>query len=228
MVEGKNRVLPWARRTRVGRRNLPTTASNGSANGLQVISDRLADNFSILPGHHGSGDNVDDGDGDGKDGADDDGAKAEADGSGGGALKSESFAMFECPTARGERSHCRCARAVGGRARPLSLSVSVVYLPLHRAKPVTLVLCGLTLIWRPPQMFLGFGVAPGSSRGTWTERPDNTLIREPSLNMPAFRCNHMDACIPAAMTRAQWFCVCVCLCVSNWRCCGLFWIRQHP
>lgn len=69
----------------MGRRNLLTTASNGSANGLQLISDRLADNFSILPGHHGSGDNVDDGDGDGDDGADDDGA--EVDGNDGGALK---------------------------------------------------------------------------------------------------------------------------------------------
>lgn len=69
----------------MGRRNLLTTASNGSANGLQLISDRLADNFSILPGHHGSGDTVDDGDGDGDDGADDDGAKV--DGSDGEALK---------------------------------------------------------------------------------------------------------------------------------------------
>ncbi|XP_039874015.1 nesprin-2 isoform X3 [Simochromis diagramma] len=68
-------LLPWARRTRVGRRNLLTTASSGSANGLQVISDRLADNFSILAGHHATGDNGDDGgeDGDGVGGDDSDG-----------------------------------------------------------------------------------------------------------------------------------------------------------
>ena len=41
----------------MGRRYLLTTASSGSAKPLQVISDRLADNFSILPGHHGTGDN---------------------------------------------------------------------------------------------------------------------------------------------------------------------------
>lgn len=91
-----DRVLPGARRTRVGRRNLLTTASNGSANGLQEISDRLADNFSILPGHHGTGDN---GDGDGEDndgggvGGNDEEEEDEGDG---GGIMSKSFAMFEC------------------------------------------------------------------------------------------------------------------------------------
>lgn len=51
----KSVFLPWARRTSVGRRNLLTTASNGSATVLHAISDRLADNFSILPGHNGHG-----------------------------------------------------------------------------------------------------------------------------------------------------------------------------
>lgn len=92
--------LPWARRTRVGRRNLLTTASNGSANGLQDISDRLADNFSILPGHHGTGDNGD-GDGEGNEGGvsgEEDGEAEEGEGGDddGGGLMSKSFAMFEC------------------------------------------------------------------------------------------------------------------------------------
>lgn len=85
-------LLPWARRTRVGRRNLLTTASNGSANGLQVISDRLADNFSILPGHHATGDNGDS-DGEDSDGGGDDDELEEGDG--GGGIMAKSFAMFE-------------------------------------------------------------------------------------------------------------------------------------
>lgn len=138
----ENGLIPWTRRTRVGRRNLLTTASNGSANGLQVISDRLADNFSILPGHHGSGDNVDVGDGDGKDGAGDDGVKAEADGSDGGALKSKTFAMFDCLADNARRAQSLPVRTSGGRAREaalslsLSLSISVVFVCLPpRAKP---------------------------------------------------------------------------------------------
>ncbi len=107
----------------MGRRNLLTTASNGSANGLQAISDRLADNFSILPGHHGTGDNGDD---DGKDndgwvsGDDDD--EAEEDEGDGGGIMSKIFAMFEC--GKEGASHSRCARAVGGSASPLPFSVS--------------------------------------------------------------------------------------------------------
>lgn len=77
-------LLPWARRTRVGRRNLLTTASSGSANGLQVISDRLADNFSILPGHHATGDNGDD-DSEDEDGGDN-GEDEEGEGPGGGIM----------------------------------------------------------------------------------------------------------------------------------------------
>ena len=85
----------------MGRRNLLTTASNGSANGLQVISDRLADNFSILPGHHCTGDNAadnDDDDDDGDDDNDDDGGddNDEEEGDGGGGIMAKSFAMFEC------------------------------------------------------------------------------------------------------------------------------------
>ncbi|PWA27929.1 hypothetical protein CCH79_00000558 [Gambusia affinis] len=93
-------LLPWAKRTRVGRRYLLTTASSGSAKGLQVISDRLADNFSILPGHHGAGDN---GSGGGKDGH----ASAEAE--------------------DGERSGARCAQGGGrweGGSASLPLSVN--------------------------------------------------------------------------------------------------------
>lgn len=126
---GQTCLLPWARRTRVGRRNLLTTASNGSANGLQVISDRLADNFSILPGHHGTGDNGDDGgedndgsvrgDDDDVDGDDDDDGKAQENEGDGGGIMSKSFAMFEC--GKEGRSRFQCARAVGGRANPLFL-----------------------------------------------------------------------------------------------------------
>lgn len=109
----------------MGRRNLLTTASSGSATGLQVISDRLADNFSILPGHHGSGDKVDGGDGDGRDGAEDDGAKAKADRSDGGAWKSNTFAMFECPTDGARRAQSPPVRTSGGRAREAALSPSL-------------------------------------------------------------------------------------------------------
>lgn len=128
--EKKVRVLPWARRTRVGRRNLLTTASSGSANGLQVISDRLADNFSILPGHHGTGD---EGDGDDGGGGDNDGGIGDEDegdedeGDGGCVMMSKSFAMFECGNeGRAQPLSVRCG---GGRARnpsaflPLSISV---------------------------------------------------------------------------------------------------------
>lgn len=87
---GGSGVLPWARRTRVGRRNLLTTASSGSANGLQVISDRFADNFSILPGHHASGDNGEDSGGDNTGGVSEDaGGEAGEDGGDGGAIMSE-------------------------------------------------------------------------------------------------------------------------------------------
>lgn len=69
-----------------------TTASKGSANGLQVISDRLADNFSILPGHHATGDKgADNGEDNSGGGGDNDG-----DGEGGGGMMAKSFAMFEC------------------------------------------------------------------------------------------------------------------------------------
>lgn len=74
-----------------------TTASSGSANGLQAISDRLADSFSILPGHHGTGEN-NRRDGDGVGGRDGDDDEAE-DGESGGV---KSFAMFACE--RGTRS----------------------------------------------------------------------------------------------------------------------------
>lgn len=118
-------LLPWARRTRVGRRNLLTTASSGSANGLQVISDRLADNFSILAGHHATGDNGDDGgeDGDGVGGDDSDGLeKGEGDG---GGIMAKSFAMFEC---RREGAESQSVRSRGERgregARALSRSLS--------------------------------------------------------------------------------------------------------
>lgn len=111
----------------MGRRNLLTTASSGSANGLQVISDRLADNFSILPGHHGTGDEGDDDDDDGGDSDggvrdEDEGEEAAEDEGDGGCIMSKSFAMFERGE-EGERSHCRCAPAVGGRAIPLSFSL---------------------------------------------------------------------------------------------------------
>lgn len=78
----------------MGRRNLLTTASNGSANGLHAISDRLADNFSILAGHHGTGDNG----GDGAVGGDaNDGGVGEDEGDAdGGGMMAKSFAMFEC------------------------------------------------------------------------------------------------------------------------------------
>ena len=111
----------------MGRRNLLTTASNGSANGLQVISDRLADNFSILPGHHGTADNgADDGeDNDGGVSGEDDDDEVEEDEGDGGGLMSKSFAMFECGRER-ERSHSRCARAVGGSASPVFCSLSVI------------------------------------------------------------------------------------------------------
>lgn len=106
----------------MGRRNLLTTASNGSANGLQVISDRLADNFSILPGHHGTGDNGDDG-GEGNDGgvSGDDEDEAEEEGDGGG-IMSKSFAMFECSE---EGAQSQSVRTSGGREREPSL-----FLPL--------------------------------------------------------------------------------------------------
>lgn len=80
----------------MGRRNLLTTASNGSANGLQVISDRLADNFSILPGHHGTGDNGGDGDGGGDVGVDGNVGEVDEDEGDGGGIMAKSFAMFEC------------------------------------------------------------------------------------------------------------------------------------
>ena len=123
VLGAENGLLPWAKRTRVGRRNLLTTASNGSANGLQVISDRLADNFSILPGHHGSGDE-DDGDGGGEDGADNGGAKAEADGSDGGALKSKTFAMFDRQREESAVSAGAHELWEGARGRSLSLSLA--------------------------------------------------------------------------------------------------------
>lgn len=121
-------LLPWARRTRVGRRNLLTTASSGSANGLQVISDRLADNFSILAGHHATGDNGDDGgeDGDGVGGDDSDGLeKGEGDG---GGIMAKSFAMFEC---RREGAESQSVRSRGERGREGARALSFI-LPLYQ------------------------------------------------------------------------------------------------
>lgn len=115
----KVRVLPWARRTRVGRRNLLTTASRGSAKGLQVISDRLADNFSILPGHHGTGaeGGCDDDDGGG---GNNDGEM----GDGGCVMMSKTFAMFECGNEGGAQP--LSVRSDGGWERdPFSLRQSV-------------------------------------------------------------------------------------------------------
>lgn len=80
----------------MGRRNLLTTASNGSANGLQVISDRLADNFSILTGHHGTGDNGVDSREDNEGGVSGDSDDEEEDEGEGGGMMSKSFAMFDC------------------------------------------------------------------------------------------------------------------------------------
>lgn len=96
MVVAKGRVLPWASRTKVGRRNLLTTASNGSANGLQVISDRLADSCSILPGHHATGDNAVAEEDEEEQGEDDDDEEEEVkEGGGGGGMVAKSLAMFE-------------------------------------------------------------------------------------------------------------------------------------
>lgn len=163
---GQTCLLPWARRTRVGRRNLLTTASNGSANGLQVISDRLADNFSILPGHHGTGDNGDDG-GEDNDGSvssddddvdgddDDDNGEAQEDEGVGGGIMSKSFAMFECGKEGAQSISVRTSR---GRAREPSLSpslsISVCPPPLHTGHRNTTtvgqtsILCSLAIIWR--------------------------------------------------------------------------------
>lgn len=120
---GETCLLPWASRTRVGRRNLLTTASNGNANGHQMISDRLADNFSILPGHHGTGDNGGD---DGEDNdvgvRDNDGGNTEEDESDESGIMSKSFAMFECGK---EGAQSLPVRTSGGRAREPSL-----FLPL--------------------------------------------------------------------------------------------------
>lgn len=151
----------------MGRRNLLTTASNGSANGLQVISDRLADNFSILPGHHGTGDNGDDGgedndgsvsdgdDDDDVDGDDDDNGKAQEDEGVGGGIMSKSFAMFECGKEGAQSISVRTSR---GRAREpslsSSLSISVCPPPLHLGHRntstvgQTFILCGLAIILR--------------------------------------------------------------------------------
>lgn len=101
----------------MGRRNLLTTASNGSANGLQVISDRLADNFSILPGHHCTGDNGDDNDD--NDGGGDNDEEEEEEGDGGG-MMAKSFAMFEC---RKDGAQSQSVRTSGGREREPSLSL---------------------------------------------------------------------------------------------------------
>lgn len=79
----------------MGRRNLLTTASSGSANGLQVISDRLADNFSILAGHHATGDNGDVDGGEDADGVGSDaGDRVEEGGRRGGGTVAKSFAML--------------------------------------------------------------------------------------------------------------------------------------
>lgn len=138
----------------MGRRNLLTTASSGSANGLQVISDRLADNFSILPGHHGTGD---EGDGDDGGGGDNDGGIGDEDegdedeGDGGCVMMSKSFAMFECGNEG--RAQPLSVRSGGGRARNpsafLPLSISVCPPPpwrprTHRGQ--TLILCGSSLM----------------------------------------------------------------------------------
>lgn len=115
-----------------------------------MISDGLADNFSILPGHHGSGDNEDDGAGDGGDG----GAGAGAGQRDGGARKSRTFAMFERPTDSARQGNRATAgaheRREGGRAREaaLSLSVSVCVCPppTLAEERQTLLLCSLTLM----------------------------------------------------------------------------------
>lgn len=98
----------------MGRRNLLTTASNGSAKGLQAISDRLADNFSILPGHHGTGANG----GDGEDagcGVRGDGNDEAERGDGDGGITVQSFAMFESCRRREGRVVTQPVRACGRR-----------------------------------------------------------------------------------------------------------------
>lgn len=94
----------------MGRRNLLTTASNGSASGLQEISDKLADNFSILPGHHCAGDE--------EEGSDLGGGcldEGEEHGGEGGGLVVKSFAMFEC----GRKRAADCVRELREGARDL-------------------------------------------------------------------------------------------------------------
>lgn len=117
----------------MGRRNLLTTASNGSANGLQVISDRLADNFSILPGHHGTGDNGDDDgeDNDGRVSGDDDDEAEEDNGDGdGGGIMSKTFAMFECGK-EGAVTVGAHERWEGARTLSLSPYCVIHYLSTH-------------------------------------------------------------------------------------------------
>lgn len=111
--------LPWARRTRVGSRNLLTTASSGSANWLQAISDRLADSFSILPAHHGTGQC---GGGGGADGDVNDEEAEDGEGGGGGGGTGKSFAMFACRRV----GPCARAREEGGREREPSSSARVL------------------------------------------------------------------------------------------------------
>lgn len=131
----------------MGRRNLLTTASNGSANGLQVISDRLADNFSILPGHHGTGDNGD-GDGEDNDGGagGDDKDEAEEDEGDGGGIMSKSFAMFECS---GEGAQSQSVRTSGGREREPSL-----FLPLCQSACVHHPHTGTRAAWQSQTLIL--------------------------------------------------------------------------
>lgn len=111
----------------MGKRNLLTTASNGSANALQMISDRLADNFSILPGHHGTGDNGGDCGEDNDVGVgDSDGGNTEGDEGDEGGIMSKSFAMFEYGEKKGTQS--LPVSTGGGRAREPSL-----FLPLSQS-----------------------------------------------------------------------------------------------
>lgn len=135
----------------MGRRNLLTTASSGSANGLQVISDRLADNFSILPGHHCTGDEggSEDDDDVGGGGENNDGVIGDEDkGDDGCVMMSKTFAMFECGNEG--RAQPLSVRSSGGRARgPLSLCQSVfVHHPQWRPckhRGQTLILVGFII-----------------------------------------------------------------------------------
>lgn len=128
----------------MGRRNLLTTASNGSANGLQEISDRLADNFSILPGHHGTGDNREDGDEDNGGGV-----NGDDDAGGGGGVMEAVYCQRVSPCLNVRwTERARCARATGGLS--LSLPPSVPLSSVNQCwstAPTPQVKVSQTLIW---------------------------------------------------------------------------------